>query len=386
MTSPSDDPGFGVYIHWPFCSTKCPYCDFNSHVRHDGVDQSRFVAAYKREIAHMAALAPNRTVTSVFFGGGTPSLMEPKTVAAILNTISSHWHLPDDAEITLEANPSSVEAEHFSDYRASGINRASLGVQALNDRDLNFLGRMHNVEEARAAIELARKTFPRLSFDMIYARPGQTLADWENELNSAIDFTADHLSLYQLTIEQETPFWNLRQSGKLVPPDTEQAAQLYEVTQEITAKRGMPAYEISNHAKPGAECHHNTLYWRNGDYAGIGAGAHGRITTNQGKHALATERNPERWLQSVESSGHGIVTDETMTIEAVGDEFLLMQSRLREGFDPNVFTQLTGQPLSEERIKDLVSHNMVEWLDNGFLRVTAEGWLVLDAVVADLAA
>ncbi len=386
MTTTTDNRGFGVYVHWPFCATKCPYCDFNSHVRHRGVDQYQFAAAYEKEIAHLAALAPNRTVTSIFFGGGTPSLMEPETVATILDAVSSHWHLPDDAEISLEANPSSVEAGRFREYRAVGINRVSLGVQALNDRDLKFLGRLHNVEEARTAIELARKIFPRLSFDLIYARPDQTVADWENELNGAIDFAADHFSFYQLTIEQETPFWSLRKSGKLILPDIEQAAQLYEVTQEIAARRGIPAYEISNHAKQGAECRHNLLYWRNGDYAGIGAGAHGRITTNHGKHALATERIPEQWLQSVESFGHGIVTDETMTSEAVGDEFLLMQSRLREGFDPQVFTQLTGQSLSEERINDLVFHNMVEWLDNGFLRVTAEGWLVLDAVVADLAA
>jgi oxygen-independent coproporphyrinogen-3 oxidase len=386
MTVTSNNPGFGVYVHWPFCAAKCPYCDFNSHVRHQPIDQQRFVAAYEMEIAHMAALSPNRTITSVFFGGGTPSLMQPQTVDAIINAIGRHWHLPKGAEITLEANPSSVEAERFRGYRSAGVNRVSLGVQALNDRDLKFLGRLHNVAEARTAIDLARKIFPRLSFDLIYARPDQTVDAWESELNEAIDMAADHLSLYQLTIEQETPFWNLRASGKLTPPNSEQSALLYEATQEITAGRGIPAYEISNHARAGAECQHNLVYWRNGDYAGIGAGAHGRITTNEGKLALSCEMHPETWCEAVEARGHGIINEELLTDEAVGDEFLLMQSRLRAGFDPEGFRRIAGHSLDPQRIADLISHGMVEWLDNGFLRVTSEGWLVLDAVIADLAA
>ncbi len=377
---------FGVYVHWPFCAAKCPYCDFNSHVRHGGVDQAEFAVAYETEIAHMAALSPNRTVKSVFFGGGTPSLMEPQTVATILDAIARHWHLSNQVEISLEANPSSVEAGRFKDYRSAGVNRVSLGVQALNDRDLKFLGRLHDVKEARKAVELARKIFPRLSFDMIYARPDQTIGDWTKELESAIDLAADHLSLYQLTIERETPFWNLRKAGKLTPPDSEQAAQLFEVTQEITSARGIPAYEISNHAVSGSECRHNMLYWRNGDYAGIGPGAHGRLTTNVGKHATATQKHPETWMQLVKRQGHGIVENEVLTREAVGDEFLLMQARLREGFDPQEFSSLTGQVLNNKRINDLIDHNMVEWLDSGYLRVTSEGWLVLDAVIADLAA
>lgn len=386
MNVTSDNPGFGVYIHWPFCAAKCPYCDFNSHVRHQPVDQQRFVAAYEAEMAHMAALSPNRTITSIFFGGGTPSLMQPQTVAAIINAIGKHWHLPDSAEITLEANPSSVEAERFRGYRSAGVNRASLGVQALNDRDLRFLGRLHNVAEARVAIELAREIFPRLSFDLIYARPDQTVENWESELNEAIDMAADHLSLYQLTIEQETPFWNLRAKGKLTPPGSEQSALLYEATQEITAGRGIPAYEISNHARIGAECQHNMVYWRNGDYVGIGAGAHGRLSTNEGKLALACEMHPETWCQAVEARGHGIINEELLTSEAVGDEFLLMQSRLREGFDPQGYQRISGRKLDPKKIADLINHGMVEWLDNGYLRVTSEGWLVLDAVVADLAA
>lgn len=264
MSKPSIDPGFGIYIHWPFCAAKCPYCDFNSHVRHKPVDQKLFVEAYLKELDHMAALAPNRTVTSIFFGGGTPSLMEPETVATLLDAIANHWHLPDNTEITLEANPSSVEAGRFRGYRSAGVNRVSLGVQSLDDEQLKFLGRLHNVDEAKRAIELARNTFPRLSFDVIYARPDQTVDQWEQELNQAIDLSADHLSLYQLTIEQETPFWDLRERGKLKPAPTEQAALLYEATQEITAARGIPAYEISNHAVPGAECRHNLTYWRYG--------------------------------------------------------------------------------------------------------------------------
>ena len=380
------DPGFGIYIHWPFCAAKCPYCDFNSHVRHRPIDQSVFLRAYLKELEHMASLAPNRTVTSIFFGGGTPSLMEPKTVATILDAIASHWHMEEDCEISLEANPSSVEADRFRGYRTAGVNRVSLGVQSLDDAQLKFLGRLHNVDEAKRAIEIARETFPRLSFDLIYARPDQTIEQWELELNQAIDLSADHLSLYQLTIEQETPFWDLRARGKLKPPATEQAAQLYEVTQEITAARGLPAYEISNHAVPGAECRHNLTYWRYGDYVGIGAGAHGRITGNDGKHALACEKHPETWAELVARNGHGIILDETLTLEAMGDEFLLMQARVKEGFDPKRFQEITGNEINPDQIKALISYGMIEWLDNGHLRATQQGWLVLDAVIADLAA
>ncbi len=380
------DPGFGIYVHWPFCAAKCPYCDFNSHVRHQGVDQQRFIKAYLAEMRHMASLAPNRTVNSIFFGGGTPSLMVPEGVATIIDAIGDLWHLPDDAEISLEANPSSADKDRFIGYRSAGVNRLSLGVQALNDRDLRFLGRMHDVDQARSAIELARQTFPRLSFDLIYARPAQTLDAWRSELEEAISMAADHLSLYQLTIEQETPYWDLRQAGKLAVPDAEQAAELYELTQEITTHHGLPAYEISNHAKQDGECRHNLVYWRYGAYAGIGPGAHGRLSLNDGRHALATEKIPETWLAMVEAKGHGIICDELLTAEESGDEFLLMNARTNEGFDPARYCRIAGRPLKQACVDDLISHGMLMQLGNGNLRATPAGWLVLDAVVADLAA
>jgi len=250
-------PGFGVYVHWPFCAAKCPYCDFNSHVRRNPVDQALFLSGYEREIAHMAAMAPGRIVTSIFFGGGTPSLMETRTVSRILEIIANHWTVASDAEITLEANPTSVEAERFEGYRSAGVNRVSLGVQSLKDDVLRFLGRQHSASEAVKAIELARSMFPRLSFDLIYARPGQKLEDWRGELETAIRLAADHLSLYQLTIEPGTPFFDLKKRGRMNIPDQDAAADLYELTQSVTQARGMPAYEISNHAAPGAECQHN---------------------------------------------------------------------------------------------------------------------------------
>ena len=295
-------PGFGVYVHWPFCAAKCPYCDFNSHVRHKPIDQAEYAAAFEKEIAHMAAMQPGFPVSSIFFGGGTPSLMEPQTVERILNAIAKAWRVPDGIEITLEANPSSVEAERFKGYRAAGVNRVSLGVQSLDDEQLKFLGRLHNVEEAKTAIGLAREIFPRLSFDLIYARPNQTRESWQAELESAIGLAADHLSLYQLTIEQGTPFFDLHKRGKIPVPDADHAANLYELTQAITERHGLPAYEISNHAKPGSESRHNLTYWRSGAWAGIGPGAHGRLDMNDGRRATANERNPEAWLALVADS------------------------------------------------------------------------------------
>ena len=264
-------PGFGVYVHWPFCAAKCPYCDFNSHVRHQPVDQQRFAAAFATELATMRARTGPREVTSIFLGGGTPSLMKPETVAAVLDAVAGNWTVAGGAEITLEANPSSVEASRFRGYRAAGVNRVSLGVQALNDADLRLLGRLHNVEEALTAIGLAREIFPRLSFDLIYARPGQTLDGWAAELEQAIGHAADHLSLYQLTIEEGTPFHALHAAKKLIVPDPDLAADLYAVTQEVATGRGLPAYEISNHARPGAESRHNLTYWRYGEYVGVGS-------------------------------------------------------------------------------------------------------------------
>ncbi len=382
------DVGFGVYVHWPFCAQKCPYCDFNSHVRHRPVDQDRFAGALEREMAAMAALTPGRTVTSVFLGGGTPSLMEPATVARILDAVAARWTLAPDAEITLEANPSSVEAARFRGYRAAGVNRVSLGVQALDDASLRALGRLHGVAEALRAIDLARATFPRLSFDLIYARPGQTPDAWADELKRAIGLAADHLSLYQLTIEPETPFAALHAAGKLVIPDPDLAADLYAATQEVTEQAGLPAYEISNHAVPGAESRHNLVYWRYGEYVGIGAGAHGRIALDGGRRRLVTmtERNPEAWAARVEHTGNAVVDTETIVGESAGDEMLLMGLRLREGIDPSRFERISGRRFDERRIADLLHHGMIETLPDGRIRASRSGWFVLDAVVADLAA
>ena len=379
------DPGFGIYVHWPFCAAKCPYCDFNSHVRHQPVDQPRFVQAFLKEMATMRRLTGSRTVTSIFMGGGTPSLMAPETVDAILGGIARHWHVPDGIEITMEANPSSVEAERFRGYRAAGVNRVSLGVQALNDRDLKFLGRLHDVADALKAIRLARDIFPRMSFDLIYARPNQTVEAWDRELKEAVSYAVDHLSLYQLTIEEGTPFYGLHKAGKLMVPDGEQSAVLYEATQEITEREGMPAYEVSNHARPGSESRHNLTYWRYGDYVGIGPGAHGRLTTGGAKIATATERKPESWLSLVESEGHGMVDQELLELEAQSDELLLMGLRLKEGVDLARWQTLSGRDLDPDREQFLIEHGFIERLGNSRLRCTPAGMLILDAVVADLA-
>jgi putative oxygen-independent coproporphyrinogen III oxidase len=383
---PPDDAGFGVYIHWPFCASKCPYCDFNSHVRHHRVDEDRFARAFSRELAWQAALAPGRTVSSIFLGGGTPSLMRPDTVGAILDAIAANWTVAPDVEVTLEANPTSVEAGRLRGYRAAGINRVSLGVQAMNDRDLRALGRLHSAAEAMAAVETAASIFERYSFDLIYARPGQTPGDWAAELADAIGRAAEHLSLYQLTIEPGTMFERLRDTGKLKTPDPDTARALFDVTREVCERHGLPAYEISNHARPGAECRHNLVYWRYGEYAGVGPGAHARLVTPAGRVAFATERAPEAWLDLVEQRGHGIVEREELSAEAQGDELLLMGLRLAEGIDPARFERLSGRPLVPDRIAELQADGFVETAPSGRLRVTPEGFAVLDAIVADLAA
>lgn len=376
---------FGIYVHWPFCAAKCPYCDFNSHVRHGGVDEARFLAAYLREIATLAAHMPGREVTSIFLGGGTPSLMAPATVGAILDAIAAHWPVAADAEVTLEANPSSVEADRFRGYRAAGVNRVSLGVQALNDADLKRLGRIHDLTEALRAIRLARETFPRLSFDLIYARPDQTAAQWAAELKQAIDLSADHLSLYQLTIEEGTPFFSLHARGKLVIPDGDRAADLYLLTQEVTAAAGLPAYEVSNHAVPGAESRHNLVYWRGAPYVGIGAGAHGRLDVGPVRIATATERTPERWLARVEETGSGLVDWTRLAPEEVADEVLLMGLRLDEGIDPDRIGALSGRTFDRERIASLVDSGLLVWRPDGRLAATAEGRMVLNALIAEIA-
>ncbi len=386
MIKPDDGaPGFGVYLHWPFCAAKCPYCDFNSHVRFDPPDQKRYAAAFAQELAVMRQRTGARTVKSIFIGGGTPSLMDPSTVGALLDTVASLWTVPEDIEITLEANPSSVEADRFRGYRATGVNRVSMGVQSLDNEQLKFLGRLHNVEEALKAISLARDIFPRMSFDLIYARPNQTPQFWEKELNRAIDLAADHLSLYQLTIEEGTAFHRLHAKGKLKTLDDALAADLYALTQEVTTSRGLPAYEISNHAQPGAESRHNLVYWRYGDYIGSGPGAHGRFDEGNLRSVTITERNPEKWLQRVESQGHGIIEEESLNQSQQADEFLLMGLRLTEGIDIPRFEQLSGRSLNQKRVSVLREEGMIEPVGNSRLRATPAGMIVLDAVVADLA-
>jgi putative oxygen-independent coproporphyrinogen III oxidase len=383
---PTHDAGFGVYVHWPFCASKCPYCDFNSHVREQPVDQDRFVAAFRREIAHAAARTPGRHVSSVFIGGGTPSLMKPETVGAILDAIGGAWTVDGHAEVTLEANPTSVEAQRFQGYRAAGVNRVSLGVQALNDADLRRLGRMHSAEEALAAVKIAASVFERFSFDLIYARPHQTPEAWRDELEQAIDHAVEHLSLYQLTIEPDTWFERLYKSGKLTIPSDDEARVLYEITQEICEAHGLPSYEISNHARPGAESRHNLLYWRYGEYVGVGPGAHGRLVTGNARVATATEKHPETWVGRVEREGHGIIEEEHLSAEAEGDEFLLMGLRLKEGIDPERYAALAGRGLDERRIRALEGDGLLARRPGARLAVTRAGFPVLDAVVADLAA
>jgi putative oxygen-independent coproporphyrinogen III oxidase len=382
----AERPAFGVYVHWPFCLSKCPYCDFNSHVRHTAIDEDRFARAFAREIETTAARVPGREVGSIFLGGGTPSLMQPATVGAILDSIGKHWRVADDAEVTLEANPTSVEATRFAGYRAAGVNRVSLGVQALDDGSLKALGRLHTAREALDAVRIARRAFERYSFDLIYARPDQTPELWADELKRAIAEAAEHLSLYQLTIEEGTPFFALHAAGKLKTPDEATARALYDVTQEVCAAHGLPAYEISNHAREGAQCRHNLVYWRAKEYAGIGPGAHGRLDIGGVRHATATEERPEAWLTRVEATGHGVVIDDPLNSEERADEFLLMGLRLAEGIDPKRYEALSGRALDPHRIAVLREEGAIVVDESGRLRVTQAGFPVLDAVVADLAA
>jgi putative oxygen-independent coproporphyrinogen III oxidase len=381
LTSP-----FAVYVHWPFCLSKCPYCDFNSHVRHGGVDEARFLRAYQTEIAATAARVPGRTVSSIFFGGGTPSLMQPSSVQTILDCIGKHWSVAPDVEVTLEANPTSVEATRFRGYRAAGVNRVSLGVQALDDASLKELGRLHTAQEALDAVAVARSIFERYSFDLIYARPRQTLDAWAGELKRAIAEAAEHLSLYQLTIEPDTPFFGLHKAGKLIVPDEDLARDLYDLTQSICSGAGLPAYEISNHARPGAECRHNLVYWRGHDYAGVGPGAHGRLTIDGRRVATATDKRPEAWLIRVEETGTGFTVDEKLTSGEAADEYLLMGLRLAEGIDIARYSALSGRSLDPKRISILRGEGAIETTTDGRLRVTKSGFPLLDAVVADLAA
>ena len=377
--------GFGVYVHWPFCVAKCPYCDFNSHVR-DGVDQSRWRDALLREIDHAAQEAPDRTVTSVFFGGGTPSLMPPDTVAAVIERIGRNWRLGPDVEITLEANPSSVEAGNFAALKQAGVNRLSLGIQALREEPLRFLGRAHDLREGLAAIEIARRHFARFSFDLIYARPDQTPQDWRAELDEAVDLAGDHLSLYQLTIERGTRFWTDHARGKFAVPDEDAAAALYEITQERLEAAGLPAYEISNHARQGGESRHNLVYWRYQDYVGVGPGAHGRFMHGGVKRATRRASGPEAWLEQVETQGHGTAEAESVDAETMRREALMMGLRLGEGVDLARLEALgiDVAPLRDaRRLAPLVEGGLLR-LNGDTLAATPSGRQVLNALLLKL--
>ena len=386
------EPGFGIYIHWPFCRAKCPYCDFNSHVR-EAIDQARWRRALLAELDHYAAATPGRRVTSLFFGGGTPSLMDPETVAAVIARAGERWALAPGAEITLEANPTSVEAGRFAAYRAAGVNRVSLGVQSLDDRALVFLGRQHSAAEALAAVEVARRHFPRWSFDLIAARPGQDAASWRAELTQVLAQEPAHLSVYQLTIEAGTAFHGPWRRGELVLPGEDESAAIFETTRDMLAAAGLPAYEISNHARPGAECRHNLTYWRYGDYVGVGPGAHGRLTLAGDGGGLAEKvatrqhRAPEAWLEAVERDGHATRTHAPVEPEARLAELVMMGLRLDEGVSRAAFRRETGaEPeaaLDAARLETLIEGGFLE-LDDVGLRATAEGRLRLDAVLARL--
>ncbi len=374
--------GFGIYVHWPFCLHKCPYCDFNSHVSRE-IDQDRWRRALVQDLTTQAHETSGRTVDTIFFGGGTPSLMPPETVAAVIETIGKVWTLAPSAEITLEANPTSVEAARFAAYADAGVNRISMGIQSLNDDHLKALGRMHTVAEARAAFDIARDQFDRVSFDLIYARQRQTLADWRAELTEALDMAVDHLSLYQLTIEDGTRFGDMYTAGKLrdLPAD-DLAADMYFATQEICDHKGLPAYEISNHARPGAESQHNLIYWRYGDYIGVGPGAHGRITKQNQRFATEAYRSPNRWLDTVEAQGDGLSETTPLTAEDQTTEYLLMSLRLTEGTEMDRFTALGGQ-LDTARITPLIDDGYLE-MTNRHLKATTKGRPVLNALLREL--
>ncbi|MDX2159283.1 MAG: radical SAM family heme chaperone HemW [Hyphomicrobiaceae bacterium] len=376
---------FGVYVHWPFCAQKCPYCDFNSHVRHGGWDESAYVEAYLAELKSAAAgLSGRKPVDSIFFGGGTPSLMQPSTVAAIIDAIAETFGLAPGCEITLEANPGSVEAGRFRGYRTAGVNRVSLGVQALDDEQLKRLGRIHTVREAMAAFDIGRSTFERVSFDLIYARPGMTEALWEAELRRALSLQAGHLSLYQLTIEDGTPFAALHRAGKLIVPEPDLADRLYELTQEMCETGGLPAYEISNHARPGEESRHNLVYWRYGTYIGLGPGAHGREVRGIGRVATVNERSPETWLGLVDGRGRGLVEEARLSPEEQADEMLLMGLRLAEGVDLDRLVRLSGRAPGRRAVDRLIAMGMLERRPERRLRATARGRFVLNEIVRQL--
>lgn len=383
LTEDWQQGGFGIYVHWPFCQSKCPYCDFNSHVT-ASIDQDAWLESYLSEIKRYLELLPGRVVNSIFFGGGTPSLMQPHVVGGVIDAIGKGWTLANDVEISLEANPGSVEAGRFLGYREAGVNRISMGIQALNDPDLRRLGRLHSVSEALQAFDVARSTFSRVSFDLIYARQDQTLADWEAELTRALGYAVDHLSLYQLTIEQGTAFGDRYNRGLLkgLPAD-DSAADMYDLTQSICADHGMPAYEISNHAGPGAQSRHNLIYWRYGDYVGIGPGAHGRITVGGRKFATEAHRAPGKWLAEVKDGSGDSAKNEVIGPEQ-GLEYLLMCLRLSEGLDRERYRALAQRDFDPDTLAELRDMGMIV-ADDQSLQVTEKGRPVLNAILAELA-
>ncbi len=374
--------GFGLYIHWPFCQAKCPYCDFNSHVVAH-IDQKAWQDAYLSEIERIGAETPGRVLRSVFFGGGTPSLMDPDVVDAILTKVRATWPIANDIEITLEANPTSVEAGRFAGYRDAGVNRVSMGIQALNDTDLKALGRLHSAHEAMQAFDIARHVFDRVSFDLIYARQGQSIQDWEKELRQALGLAVDHLSLYQLTIEDGTAFGDRYAAGKLRGlPDDDVAADMYAVTQEVCGSAGLRSYEVSNHARPNSESIHNKIYWKYGDYAGIGPGAHGRLTLGGTRYATEAPLVPAMWLSQVRKTGIGDRSREALQRADQFVEFLLMGMRLREGVVLSRFADCMNDNYSNN-IKSLIDMGFIRY-DETTLSLTDRGYPVLNAVLREM--
>ena len=380
--APTADDALALYVHWPFCVSKCPYCDFNSHVR-DHIDQAEWRQALLADLAHEAALLPGKRLTSIFFGGGTPSLMEPATAEAIIKAACTHWRADDDIEVTLEANPSSVEAARFADLAAAGVNRVSVGLQSLDEAALAFLGRAHGVEEGLAALDTAQRNFSRVSFDLIYALPGQQPAEWDKMLGRALGFGTGHLSLYQLTIEPGTRFATMVARRDFEPLDADRSADLFELTQERTAAAGLPLYEISNHARPGEESRHNLAYWRYRDYAGVGPGAHGRRLGQR----TVRHRKPENYLAAVARNGHGLVEEERLTPREAAHEALVMGLRLAEGIDSDDLAERLGvdRLVDEAAVLRLEKHAMLD-RRGGRLSVTPAGRLLLDSILAEIAA
>lgn len=375
--------GFGLYLHWPYCQSKCPYCDFNSHVM-GVVDQNLWREAYLAEIARYAEETAGNLLQTIYFGGGTPSLMEPELVSDIIAAIQKAWPTANDLEITLEANPGSVEVGRFEAYRTAGVNRVSLGLQALNDDALKALGRAHTKTEALAALDVAKSTFDRVNFDLIYARQFQTLDEWRIELSEALAMAGDHLSLYQLTVEEGTAFHKRATFGKLPGlPEEDLGAEMYELTQEMTSAAGLPAYEVSNHASKGSESRHNMTYWRGGDYVGIGPGAHGRITGPEGRASTVAHKNPAKWLQSVRKSGHGESEREILRPDEVAIEYLLMAMRTNEGVNLERYHAMHGAMLSREKIQHLTDLGLVETSED-HLKTTAKGRPLLNGILRDL--